>query len=151
LTVRGLRRSTAAVGLAALALGLAACGDDSTGKTDVEASTPAEERLAQKVLDELEVYDVGFDLESMPQDQAEQLEPIVDNLPQAGGGVRVLRVEGSVVEAETDFAADENGEQTGHLICGAIVRAGGDDVGSQALGEDGAVLADCESEDAAFP
>lgn len=133
------------------ATGLGACGEDGSEKSSIEASTPAEERLAQKVKDELKVYETGFDLESMPDDQAKQLEPIVDNLPQAAGGVSVIRVTGSVVEAETDFPADEQGSETGKLICGAIVRAGGDDVGSQALGEDGAVLADCESEDAAFP
>src|SRR6478752_1744522 len=146
-----MRRSAAAVALARLASAFAACGNDADGMTEVEASTPAEQRLADKVQDELHVYEVGFDLESMPQDQADQLEPIVDNLPQAAGGVQVLRVDGSVVVAETDFAADDNGAQTGHLICGAIVRAGGDDVGSQVLGKDDAVLADCEPEDADFP
>ena len=144
-----------AAALAALALiapaALAACGEDSDPDTSVEASTPAEERLGEKVQEELQAYEVGFDLESMPQDQAEQLEPIVDNLPQAAGGVHVLRVDGSVVEAETDYPDDKQGAQTGRLICGAIVRAGGDDAGSQVTGEDGAVLADCEAEDAAFP
>lgn len=149
-----MRRSPAAA-LAALALlapaALAACGGDSDPKTSIEASTPTEERLGEKVQEELEAYEVGFDLESMPQDQAAQLESIVDNLPQAAGGVHVLRVSGSVVEAETDYPDDEQGAETGKLICGAIVRAGGDDAGSQVTGEDGAVLADCEVEDADFP
>lgn len=145
-------RGAAALALMVLApLALAACGDDGKADTSVEASTPAEERLAEKVQDELKVYDVGFDLESMPEEQAAQLETIVENLPQAAGGVQVLRVSGSVVEAETNFPADEQGNETGRLICGAIVRAGGDDVGSQVTGEDGDMLADCEAKDAAFP
>ena len=137
--------------LFAATFAVAGCGDDGTEKSSVDASTPAEERLAEKVKDELRAYEVGFDLESMPQDQAAQLESIVDNLPQAAGGVHVLRVSGSVVEAETDYPDDEQGAETGKLICGAIVRAGGDDAGSEALGEGGEVLADCEAEDAAFP
>lgn len=117
----------------------------------VEAQSPAEQRLAERVRDELRGYETGFDLESMPDEQAAQLEPIVDNLPQAAGGVSVLRVEGRAVTAETDYAADEQGEQTGRLICGAIVRAGGDPGASQVLGEDDAALADCEADDADFP
>ncbi len=146
-----MRRALAAAFTLVALGGLTACGDDGSVKTSVEASTPAEERLGEKVQDELKVYETSFDLESMPEDQAAQLEPIVDNLPQAAGGVSVLRISGSVVEAETDFPADEQGTETGKLICGAIVRAGGDDVGSQVLGEGGDVLADCEAEDAAFP
>lgn len=117
----------------------------------VAAQSPAEQRLAERVRDELRAYETGFDLESMPDEQAAQLQPIVDNLPQAAGGVSVLRVEGSAVTAETDYAADEQGEQTGRLICGAIVRAGGDAAGSEVLGEDDDVLADCEAADADFP
>lgn len=147
-----MRRGLAVVGmLACLGIALTACGEDSDPTTEVDASTPAAERLAQKVRDELHVYDEGFDLESMPAEQADQLAPIVDNLPQAAGGVHMLRVDGSVVVAETDFPADEQGAQTGRLICGAIVRAGGDDAGSEVLGEDGEVLADCEAKDADYP
>ncbi len=130
---------------------LAACGEGDEVTISVAAQSASEQRLAEKVRDELRVYETGFDLESMPEEQAAQLQPIVDNLPQAAGGVRVLRVEGSVVTAETDYPADEQGEQTGRLICGAIVRAGGDDVGSQVLGENDGVLADCEAVDADFP
>ncbi len=145
------RIAALAVALACLTPALAACGEGSDPETEVQASTPAAERLAQKVKDELHVYEVGFDLESMPADQADQLAPIVDNLPQAAGGVHVLRVDGTVVVAETDFPADDQGAETGRLICGAIIRAGGDAAGSQVLGEDGEVLADCEAEDADFP
>ena len=130
---------------------LAACGDNGAVTTSVEAQSPAEQRLAEKVRDELGAYETGFDLEAMPDEQAAQLQPIVDNLPQAAGGVSVLRVEGRAVTAETDYPVDEQGEQTGRLICGAIVRAGGDAGGSEVLGEGDDVLADCEADDAAFP
>ena len=109
--------------------------------------------LAAKIQDELKAYEVGFDLESMPQDQAEQLEPSVDNLPQAAGGIHTLRVSDGVVEAETDYPDDEQGAETGKLICGAIMRAAepGEGDGSRVLGEDDAVLAECEPDDADFP
>ncbi len=106
------RIAALAVALACLTPALAACGEGSDPETEVQASTPAAERLAQKVKDELHVYEVGFDLESMPADQADQLAPIVDNLPQAAGGVHVLRVDGKVVVAETDFPADDQGAET---------------------------------------
>ena len=140
-------------------MGLGACGSDATPETRVEASTPADQQLADAVQGELQVYDVGFDLESMPAAQQAQLAPIVDNLPQAAGGVRTLRVTDGVVEAETDFADDDQGTETGRLICGAIERAfdpgnpdGPDDPGGhRVLGSGGSVLADCEPDDANFP
>lgn len=145
-------RAVAAVVLGALAAAaLGACGEGGEVTMSVEAQSPAEQRLAEKVRDELRGYETGFDLESMPDEQAAQLEPIVDNLPQAAGGVSVLRVEGRAVTAETDYAAGEQGEQTGRLICGAIVRAGGDAGASRVLGENDDVLADCEADDADFP
>lgn len=145
-------RALAAAALGAiLALALAACGETGTVTMSVEAQTAAEQRLAAEVRDQLRGYETGFDLESMPDEQAAQLEPIVDNLPQAAGGVSLLRVEGRAVTAETDYAAGEQGEQTGRLICGAIVRAGGEAAASQVLGENDDVLADCEATDADFP
>ncbi len=145
-------RALIAAALGALAAAaLAACGESGTVTMSVEAKSPAEQRLAERVRDQLRGYETGFDLESMPDEQAAQLEPIVDNLPQAAGGVSVLRVEGRAVTAETDYADDEQGEQTGRLVCGAIVRAGGDPGASQVLGEDDAALADCEADDADFP
>jgi len=67
--------------------------------------------------------------------------------------VRTLRVDDGVVEAETDFPDDDQGTETGQLICGAIQRSvGSDDPGGhRVLGADDAVLADCESGDANFP
>ncbi len=145
-------RALATAALAALATAaLAACGEAGTVTTSVAAQSRAEQRLATKVRAELRNYETGFDLESMPDEQAAQLEPIVDNLPQAAGGVSLLRVEGDAVTATTDYRAGEQGEQTGRLICGAIVRAGGDPGSSRVLGEDDDVLADCEAEDADFP
>lgn len=145
--------------LAAILLAIAAvaalggCGTDSSGATSVEAASPADGRLATAVQDELGIYEDGFDLEVLPAEQQAQLAPIVDNLPQAAGGVRVLRVSGGVVEAETDFRDDEQGAETGRLICGAIERAVGptDPGGHRVLGLDGAVLADCGSDDVNFP
>lgn len=141
--------------IGALALSLlgsaAGCGEEDP-KTSVEAATPADERLAERIQEELRIYEQGFDLESVPQEQADLLAPVVDNLPQAAGGVAILRVDGGSVEAETDFPADEEGAVTGRLICGAIERAaGGDAAGSRVLGEDGAVLAECEPADANYP
>ncbi len=133
---------------------MAACGDGSDPKTSVEATTAADERLAGRIEDELRVYEQGFDLESVPQEQADQLAPVVDNLPQAAGGVEVLRVNDGVVEAETGFPDDEEGAVTGRLICGAIERAigdGEDPGGHRVLGEDAAVLAECEPDDANYP
>jgi hypothetical protein len=147
-------RSAIALVLAALcAAALAACGDGSDPKTSVEAATPADERLAAAIQDELKVYEQGFDLEAMPQEQADQLAPVVDNLPQAAGGIRILRVNDGAVEAETDFPDDEEGAVTGRLICGAIERAiGRDDPGGhRVLGDDGAVLRECEPDDANYP
>jgi hypothetical protein len=136
---------------AACAVALAACGN-SESKTSVEASTPADQRLADAIQAELKVYDVGFDLESMPQQQADQLAPVVDNLPQAAGGVQILRVDGTDVEATTDFPDDDEGAVTGRLICGAIERAAGKrDVNARVLGKDDAVLAECSRDDVNFP
>jgi hypothetical protein len=135
------------------AAALAACGSEDP-KLSVEASTPADERLAEAVQAELRVYDESFDLESMPQAQQDQLADVVDNLPQAAGGIEVLRVSDGVVEAETDFPDDDQGAVTGRLICGAIERAAGESgaaPGSRALGEDDSVLADCDPEDSNFP
>ena len=136
-----------------VATALAACGDDTEVTTTVEAQTSADEVFAAKIEAELKVYEVGFDLASMPEQQAAQLEPGVDNLPQAAGGVRVLRVTDGTVEAETDYPDDEQGAQTGRLICGAIERAAGpgEGEGSRVLGSDDAVLAECEPDDASFP
>lgn len=125
----------------------------------MEASTPADQELADAVEQELKVYEVGFDLESMPASQQAQLAPIVDNLPQAAGGVRTLRVTGGVVEAETDFPDDDQGTETGKLICGAIERAfdpddpgaPDDPGGHRVLGSGGSVLAECQPDDANFP
>jgi hypothetical protein len=142
-------RLLAAATLSALAL--AACGS-SEPKTSVEASSAADQRLADAIQAELKVYDVGFDLESMPQEQADQLASVVDNLPQAAGGVQILRVDGDEVEATTDFPDDEEGAVTGRLICGAIERAAGkQDVAARVLGEDDAVLAQCSRDDVNFP
>ena len=119
----------------------------------VEASTPADEKLADAIQAELRVFDEGFDLESMPQEQQDQLAAAVDNLPQAAGGVRTLRVSNGVVEADTDFPDDDEGQVTGRLICGAIERSvGKDDPGGHVvLGADDAVLAECQPDDASFP
>jgi hypothetical protein len=87
----------------------------------------------------------------MPQEQQDQLAPVVDNLPQAAGGVRTLKVTGGVVEADTDFPDDEEGAATARLICGAIVRAGGDSGKDRVLGSGDAVLAECQPDDANFP
>jgi hypothetical protein len=136
---------------AVCAVTLAACGN-SESKTSVEASTAADQRLADAIQAELKVYDKGFDLESMPQEQADQLAPVVDNLPQAAGGVQILRVDGGDVEATTDFPDDEEGAVTGRLICGAIERAAGkQDVDARVLGKDDAVLAECSPDDVNFP
>lgn len=147
------RLGLAVLTVVALAPALASCGGDSDVTMSVETETVADESFAAKIQDELKAYEVGFDLESMPQDQAEQLEPIVDNLPQAAGGIHTLRVSDGVVEAETDYPDDEQGAETGKLICGAIMRAAGpgEGDGSRALGEDDAVLAECEPDDADFP
>lgn len=148
-----MRRGAAIMLMLTLGAVLAACGEGTEVKTTVEATSPADERFAARIERELKAYGVGFDLEAMPDAQAAQLAPIVDNLPQAAGGVRVLRVAGGVAEAETDYPDDEQGSQTGRLICGAIMRAarGSEGPGSRALGADGAVLAECEPEDADFP
>lgn len=144
----------AAVLAAAVGLTLAACGEGTDPKATVEATTAADERLAERIQEELRVYEEGFDLESVPEAQADQLAPVVDNLPQAAGGIDILRVNEGVVEAETDFPDDEEGAVTGRLICGAIERvvAGKEDVGGhRVLGEEGSVLAECETDDADFP
>jgi hypothetical protein len=150
-----LRRSLIALALAAVsAAALAACGSGTDTKTSVETTTDADARLAERIQAELELYETGFDLESMPTAQADQLAPVVDNLPQAAGGVRILRVDHGVVEAETDFPDDEEGAVTGRLICGAIERSideKDDPGGHRVLGEDGAVLAECERDDANYP
>ena len=148
-----MRRALIAL-LAAGALSLSACGDDLNPKTSVEATTASDQRLADRIQAELKVYAKGFDLESMPKEQADQLAPVVDNLPQAAGGVTILRVDHGTVEAETDFPDDDEGAVTGRLICGAIERAagrGGDAGGNQVTGQDGAVLAQCEPSDANYP
>jgi len=146
----GRARATAVAALAAVAL-LGGCGDDE--ETTIEASTAADEELAAGIVAELDEYNESFDLTSLPGDQQAELAPIVDNLPPAGGGVDTLVVSGGVVEAQTPFAADDQGEQTGRLICGAIYRRieGEDPGGHRVLGEGGAVLADCAPEDANFP
>lgn len=132
---------------------LVACDESSEVTTSVEAQTRADQVFAAKIEAELKAYEVGFDLASMPEQQAAQLEPIVDNLPQAAGGVRVLRVSEGVAEAETDYPDDEQGAETGRLICGAIERAAGrgEGAGSRVLGANDAVLAECEPDDADFP
>jgi hypothetical protein len=129
---------------------LAGCGS-SDPETSVQAATPADQKLAAAIQDELKVYDRGFDLESMPQAQQDQLAPVVDNLPQAAGGVRTLKVTDGVVEADTDFPDDEEGSATGRLICGAIVRAGASSGRDRVLGSGDAVLAECQPDDANFP
>ena len=110
-------------------------------------------RSARRIVAELDEYNDGFDLSSLPADAQAELAPIVNNLPPAGGGVKTLTVTGGVVEAQTDFAADAEGEETGRLICGAIYRSieGEDPGGHRVLGEGGAVLADCVPRDANFP
>lgn len=137
----------------ACALAAAGCGQDSSSETTIEAATLADEELAAVIADELAVYEQGFDLELLPPDQQAQIGAVVDNLPQAAGGVRVLRVSDGIVEAETDFPDDEQGAETSGLICGAIERSvGADDPGGhRVLGADDAVLAECEPEDASFP
>lgn len=89
----------------------------------------------------------------LPPAQQAQLGAVVDNLPQAAGGIRTLRVTDGVVEAETNFPDDEQGVETGRLICGAIQRSvpAGDPGGHRVLGAEDAVLADCEADDANFP
>jgi hypothetical protein len=150
-----VRRPATALALAAVAAAtLAACGAGTDPKTSVETTTAADARLADRIEAELKVYEAGFDLESMPSEQADQLAPVVDNLPQAAGGVQILRVDRGVVEAETDFPDDEEGAVTGRLVCGAIERAigrGDDPGGHRVLGEDGTVLAECERDDANYP
>jgi hypothetical protein len=146
-----VRRLSPLLAGAVCAIAFAACGN-SESKTSVEASTAADQRLADAIQAELKAYDVGFDLESMPQQQADQLAPVVDNLPQAAGGVQILRVDGDDVEATTDFPDDEEGSVTGRLICGAIERAAGkQDVDARVLGKDDAVLAECSPADADYP
>lgn len=102
---------------------------------------------------ELDTYNEPFDVTALPPAQQADLAPVVDNLPQAGGGVKTLTIADGVVEAQTDFPADAEGVQTGRLICGAIYRSvgAGDRGGHRVLGEDGAVLADCKPSDANFP
>lgn len=134
-------------------MALAGCGEDASGDTTVEAATAADERLAATIQGELAIYEEGFDLEVLPPGQQAQLAAIVDNLPQAAGGVRTLRVSDGVVEADTGFPDDEQGADTGRLICGAIERSvGSDDPGGhRVLGDDEAVLAECDPDDANFP
>lgn len=115
----------------------------------VEAATPDDERLAERIEAELRAYEQGFDLESMPTAQADQLAPVVNNLPQAAGGVDILRVDSGRVEAVTGFPDDEEGEVTGRLICGAIERAGARD--GLVLGADDSMLAECRPDDRNFP
>lgn len=147
----GSRARTLAFTALAAAL-LAGCGDSDPG-TDIVASAEPDQALGEAIVAELDEYNDGFDLSSLPADAQAELAPIVNNLPPAGGGVKTLTVTGGVVEAQTDFAADAEGEETGHLICGAIYRAivGSDPGGHRVVGADGAVLADCEPRDANFP
>ncbi len=119
----------------------------------MNADTSADEALAARIQDELDRYNDAFDISALPAGQQAQLGAIVDNLPQAAGGVRTLTATGGVIEATTDFPADGEGEVTGRLICGGIERGVGPDDpgGHRVLGADGAVLADCEPDDANYP
>ena len=117
------------------------------------AATPADQRLAARVQAELAQYEKGFDLQVLPAQQQAELAAYVNNLPQAAGGVQTLRVSGGVVEADTGFRADDQGKDTGRLICGAIERSLPPDApgGDRVLGADDAVLATCQPDDANFP
>ena len=147
----GRRVGVSALALCA-ALGLAACGN-SDPETTIDADSAADRELGAAIVAELDEYNVPFDVTALPADAQADLAPIVDNLPQAGGGVRTLTITGGVVEAQTDFPADAEGVQTGRLICGAIYRSvpPRDPGGHRVLGEDDAVLADCKPSDANFP
>lgn len=134
------------------AIGLAACGS-SDPKTTIVADSAADQKLGAAIVAELDEYNAPFDVTALPAGAQAEVAPIVDNLPQAGGGVKTLTITGGVVEAQTDFPADAQGTETGRLICGAIYRSlpGRDRGGNRVLGEGGAVLADCKPSDANFP
>jgi hypothetical protein len=129
-----------------------ACGG-SDPETSIEASTDTDQALGAAIVAELGTYNDTFDVAALPPDQQAEVGPIVDNLPQAAGGVDTLTVSGGVVEASTDFPADAQGAETGKLICGAIERSLGprDPGGHRVLGAEGAVLAGCRPNDANFP
>lgn len=134
------------------AIALAACGN-SDPKTTIVADSTADQELGAAIVAELDEYNAPFDVTALPAAAQADVAPVVDNLPQAGGGVKTLTITGGVVEAQTDFPADAQGVETGRLICGAIYRSlpQRDPGGHRVLGEGGAVLADCKPSDANFP
>ncbi len=133
-------------------IGLAACGS-STPDTAIVADSTADRELGAAIVAELDEYNQPFDVTTLPPAQQAELAPIVNSLPRAGGGVKTLSISGGVVEAQTDFAADAEGVETGRLICGAIYRRlpARDPGGHRVLGAGGTVLADCKPKDASFP
>ena len=139
-----------AVAPLACALALAACGDDG-GTTTVNASG-ADADVAAAIQEELDLYREPIDLSILPVDQQAQVGEALDQFPQAAGTVTELTVDDGLVEATTGLEPGGDSPTTARLICGAIIRGGGERKAPHlVIGSNGETIATCSPADAAYP
>jgi hypothetical protein len=145
-----LRAAVAAAAAAACALALAACGD-SGGETTVNARGDDAE-IAEAIQAELDLYREPIDISILPPDQQAQVGEAIDQFPQAAGTVTELTVTDGIVEARTGLEPGGDSATTAQLICGAIIRGGGERRGAHVvIGSSGETIAECSPGDAAYP
>ena len=138
------------VAVLACSLALAACGDDE-GTTTVNASG-ADAEIATAIQAELDLYREPIDLSILPADQQAQVGEALDQFPQAAGTVTELTVDDGLVEARTGLEPGGDSATTARLICGAIIRGGGDRGAPHlVIGSGGETIAECAPDDANYP
>jgi hypothetical protein len=143
---RGLLATTACAG----ALALAACGDTG-GETTVNAKGEDAD-IAEAIQAELDLYREPIDISILPPDQQAQVGEAIDQFPQAAGTVAELTVTDGIVEARTGLEPGGDSETTATLICGAIIRGGGERRGAHVvIGSGGETIAECSPGDASYP